>query len=222
MANRALAVGDSVVVKPGVTDVDLGGDLGGWQGRIAQIHPADPPTVDIEWDSITLRNMPPSIIEHCEEQGLDWSEMCLYADEVALAEARDTEDDVAAAKAELEATYAWVGLGGEQGKRIQRVVQSAAGRDELAVFRAWHKHLEANLTFPFRATVSEYQRGPVRQGDPVTVTGLVMLDDSYGTIVAVTHKRGVYELPLSDLQVAERASVNHQLVDDYAVWFANR
>lgn len=55
MTKPALAVGDSVVVRPGVTDADLGGDLGGWQGRIAQIHPMDPPTLDIRWDSITLQ-----------------------------------------------------------------------------------------------------------------------------------------------------------------------
>ena len=33
----ALKVGDSVVIKEGVQDVDIGGSLGGYQGRIVEI-----------------------------------------------------------------------------------------------------------------------------------------------------------------------------------------
>ena len=57
-------------------------------------------------------------------------------------------------------------------------------------------YLEKHLKVPFRAVVEEYQRGPVRQGDQVTVMGITGMDDTYGTIVAVKHKRGVHELPV--------------------------
>ncbi len=34
----SLKAGDSVVVKPGTKDPDLGGDIGGWQGRITEFY----------------------------------------------------------------------------------------------------------------------------------------------------------------------------------------
>src|SRR5436853_1381419 len=120
--------------------------------------------------------------------------MNLSVDEVEPAAARDTEDDVAAALKELESQTSWLYLGGEQGKRIQAIVNRAAGHNELAVFRAWHAHLEEHLVFPFAAKVEEYQRGPVRQGARVTVLAITFLDETYGTIVAVKHKNGVNEL----------------------------
>jgi hypothetical protein len=70
--------------------------------------------------------------------------------------------------------------------------------------------------------VAEYQRGPVRQGNRVTVMGIIFLDETYGTIVAVKYKQGVYELPLCDLKATDADPENQQLVDDYDVWFANR
>jgi hypothetical protein len=117
----------------------------------------------IRWDSLTLKSMPPALLAWSEEEGLSWSEMNLSPEEVESAAARDTEDDVAAATAELESQTNWLYLGGEQGKRIQAIVNRAAGHSELAVFRAWHAYLEEHLVFPFAATVVEYQRGPVRE-----------------------------------------------------------
>src|SRR5947209_7170010 len=40
-------------------------------------------------------------------------------------------------------------------------------------------------------------------------------------IAAVKHKHGVHELPLCDLKATEADAEICQLVDDYAVWFAN-
>ncbi len=37
MRSRNWAIGESVVVKPGVTDPDTGRAIGGWQGRISAI-----------------------------------------------------------------------------------------------------------------------------------------------------------------------------------------
>ncbi len=68
----------------------------------------------------------------------------------------------------------------------------------------------------------EYQRGPVRQGALVSVLAITFLDETYGTIVAVKQKQGVNELPLRDLKATEVDTETRQLVEDYAVWFANR
>jgi hypothetical protein len=222
MDDKPFLVGDSVMVKSGVTDPDTGGNLSGWQGRVAAIYTDTTTQVEIHWDSITLKNMPESVIAHCEEQGLDWSTMGLQADEVARTAARDTEADVARVKILLEGQFGWLSLGGEQGKRIQHIVNSAVSHREMDVFKAWHKYLETHLQFPFQARISEPQHGPIRQGDGSKVLDVSMLDDNYGTIVTVKHKHGMYELPLCDLEVTDRSSPNHDLVDDYSVWFANR
>ena len=221
MKSRNWAIGESVVVKPGVTDPDTGGDIGGWQGRVSAILD-EAEILTIQWDSLTLKSIPPANIAWCEEEGLSWSEMNLSLDEVEPATARDTEDDVAGALKELESQTSWLYLGGEQGKRIQAIVNRAAGHNELAVFRAWHAYLEEHLVFPFAATVVEYQRGPVRQGARVSVLAITFLDETYGTIVAVKHKNGVNELPLCDLKATDAVAETRQLVEDYAVWFANR
>ena len=66
-------IGDSVMVKPHVKDEELGieVDMGGWQGRISEILPKDN-LICIDWDSITLKNMPGSAITLSEEKGYGW------------------------------------------------------------------------------------------------------------------------------------------------------
>lgn len=103
MENRNWTIGESVAVKPGVTDPDTGSDIGGWQGRISAIIAGEALILTIQWDSLTLKSMPVALI-----------------------------------------------------------------------------------------------------------------------IVAVKHKHGVYELPLCDLKAPNADTEIQQLVDDYAVWFANR
>ena len=94
MDNQPFRVGDCVIVKPGVTDPDMGDDISGWQGRIAAIYSDTITHIEINWDSVTLKNMPESVIARCKEQGLDWSTMGLDADDVTRTAARDAEADV--------------------------------------------------------------------------------------------------------------------------------
>src|SRR5947207_1488631 len=113
MKSSNWTIGESVVVKPGVKDPDTGRDIGGWQGRISAILD-EAEILTIQWDSLTLKSLPPAHIAWCEGEGLSWSEMNLSRDEVELATARDTEDDVAATLKELESQTSWLDLGGGQ------------------------------------------------------------------------------------------------------------
>lgn len=88
----AFKVGDSVIVKQGVLDPDLGTDIGGWQGRIVIIE-RQSNLIGIEWDSITLKNIPSSVIDQCELENLDWAQMYLSSTDVELTQPRDTEED---------------------------------------------------------------------------------------------------------------------------------
>jgi len=213
--------GDSVVVKPGIVDPDFDTEIGGWQGRILE-EPGSDNLVLIGWDSITLKNMPGSVIEQSEEQGLDWTKMYLEVQEVALTSLRDTKEDVIQAISELARKHAWSYLG-EQGKRIGKVLDGVDEDSEMAALDAWEEHLSKSLVFPFEARIAEYQeRGPLQAGDRVKVTGIGLVDDLYGVIVDLRRGRRKYAFPLCDLEVIDENSPNYQIVRDYAVWFANR
>jgi len=219
-----LKVGDCIVVKPGVKDPDYGLDIGSWQGRVTEIESYQPGkvTVMFQWDSLSLKSMPASMIHRSEEEGLDWTTMGLYPEEVERAEPRDTQADVDAIIEELSAEHAWDYLG-KQGRRIQQVLKDIDEDDDWEAFEAWQAYMEAHLKLPFDAVVSEYQeRGPLQAGDRVKVTGIEGVDDPYGVLVNITVGRNAYVFPLCDLKAANQGAANFTLTDDYAVWFANR
>lgn len=220
-ATSNLKIGDSVVVKPGVKDPDLGIGIEGWQGRIVEIEKKDS-SVGIAWDSMTLKSMPDWVIEKCEVDGLDWRQMNLETAEVELVAPRDTKRAVEKMIEKLESKHAWDHLG-EEGQRIHAVLSGVDPDDESVTFEAWGKHLRKVLQFPFDAKVSESQdRGPLQYGDKVSVKEITMIDDLYGIIVEVRFGRKKYHFPLCDLEPVDKKQPNYQAVHDFAVWFANR
>jgi hypothetical protein len=212
--------GEVVRVKPGVKDVDFGTDLSGWQGRVVDVH-AD--TVEIAWDSHTLRQeMPSEMITACEEQGLDWGVYYLPPHELEPAQPRDTQDDVQQAVAELARQHAWDWLE-EEGEITRQVLKGLDPRNERELFGAWEEYLTAHLELPFRAEVDEVQeRGPLQAGDRVRVRSIIDTNVFYGVIVKVRHGRRQYAFPLCDLEALDETSENHRIIQNYRVWFANR
>jgi hypothetical protein len=220
MESDQWAIGDAVVVNPGVKAPDTGDDIGGWQGRISVIQAGEPPILTIHWDSMTLKSLPEAFIEYSVEEGLSWTEMNLEPQEVTHIHARDTLEEVAATIAAIEPSYCWRWIGGEQGKRIQQIASQAQGTGPLALSKAWHTYLEEHLQAPFTARAGA-RHGPVRSGDTVKVLGVSFWDESYGTLVAVKHPEGVYEWPLRELDPVGAEEATQELVDDYQVWSAN-
>jgi hypothetical protein len=219
-----LKVGDCIRVKPGIKDPIYGFDIGDWQGRVTAIETYQPPqlTIMFQWDSLSLKRMPASAIRRSEEDGLDWTSMGLYPEEVEKAEPRDTQADVDKIVEELSAEHNWDHLG-KQGRRIHMVLQGIDEDDELEAFEAWQEYLDAKLKLPFDAVVSEFQeRGPLQAGDLVKVIGFEGVEDLYGVLVNIKARGNAYVFPLYDLKAANEKSANFTLTDDYAVWFANR
>ncbi|MFH1112897.1 MAG: hypothetical protein V1792_03165 [Pseudomonadota bacterium] len=99
-----LHVGNSVVVKSGVVDPDLGIEIGGWQGRIEEVDEGG--TLLIRWDSITLRDMGLDITIRCENENLDWELMTLEVIDIEESVARDTDADVWRVAQQLKADMA--------------------------------------------------------------------------------------------------------------------
>jgi hypothetical protein len=218
-----IKIDDSVVINPGVRYVDFDVDIGGWQGRVEEIAPREREGVLlVHWNSVTLRKMPEEMIEGCEEQGLSWALYPIPASDVEPARPRDTQADVDRVVEELEKQHAWIGIGPE-GRAIQEVLTGVDPGDVVAAFDAWNDHMEEHLDFPFEARVDEFQeRGPLRGGDQVTVVGIAGLDYTYGVIVHLKRGRQWYDFPLCDLAALDESSPNHDLVQEYRVWFANR
>ena len=218
-------IGDSVKVKDGILEPDTEAfSIGGWQGRIIAIRDEEKPTViDIKWDSVTLKNMPKHFIEECEEEGFGWDSMGLYPEDVEPAIARDTEEETNTVRNELEdehlLSYSWLG---EQGKRIEKILQGIKPNNDMRATKRWGDYLEEHLSFPFDAEIDECQeRGPLRDGDQVKVKEISLVDDLYGVIVAIRRGRERFDCPLADLAALDKASPNAELIQDYRVWFAN-
>ena len=223
MERKKFKVNDSVVVKSGVQDVDFDFDIGGWQGRVEEVEPREREGILlIHWDSVTLREMPDEMIEGCEKQGLSWALYPIPASDVEPARPRDTQADVERVVEELEKKHAWIWIGPE-GHAIREILTGVDPGDVVAAFDAWNDHMEEHLEFPFEAEVAEFQeRGPLRGGDQVTVVSIAGLDYTYGVIVHSRHGSRWYNFPLCDLAVLDTSSPNHDLVQEYRVWFANR
>lgn len=219
-----LTIGDSIIVKPGVKDPDFGVDIGGWQGRVTEIedNPEDKPLITFQWDSLTLKAMPPSMIRRSEEADLDWTMMGLYPEDIERVEPRDTQADVDAMIERLSAEHEWDFLG-KQGQRIAQVLAGVDADDDEQAFETWNEFLQKQLKLPFEAVITEWQeRGPLQSGDRVTVTGFSGVADLYGVLVNIQARRVAYQFPLCDLKAADQKSTNYRFTDDYAVWFANR
>ncbi len=230
MENTHPVIGDSVVVRPGVTEKGTGRDLGGWQGRIVELASRrDQLIVEwviVAWDSLTLKNILPADIARCEEWGASWLGVRLAVQDVRPSIDRDEEEDVQAAIAALRSAYSWLSLG-EEGRRIREIVDPAKGHDVFVGYAAWHEYLKAHMAMPFVATVREVgDASPVRQGARVKVTGISLVDDTWGIIVQGElpsldpELPGVYHFPLSRLSTDDCAETE-QLIRDYALWFVN-
>lgn len=218
---KRFKVGDSVRFKDGQKDAESGINIGGWQGRITQIS-AKHEMLLVALDSVTLKSMSQEYLEDCEEEGLGWSEYYIGFDDVEPAQPRDTERDVKETITELSNSLAWLWLGGQEGRDMNAILADAG--DDYEELQAWEKHLRTVLTFPFNAEVSEWQRrgSPLRVGQEVRVTKIVDLDEGVGILVRVKKGRRATVFPLCDLEMVPETSPNHDPVQLYAVWFANR
>ncbi len=219
-----LQIDQSVRVKKGTLcpdDADF--DISGWQGRIFEISDEDGKTlIGVSWDSITMREMPDRYIQKSEMEGLDWETMYLYDSDIEPAEARDAEKDAETTSKKRGKPFEWLSMG-EEGQRIQAVVNSADSDDDLDIMEAWEKHLNQQLRFPVQCVVDEFQeRGPLTYGDQLVVTGIDSVDETYGVMVKCKKLIGGRLFPLCDLAAQDKKSDNARHIEDYRTWFANR
>lgn len=220
---QSFRVGDCVKVRTGVKDPDFEMDISGWQGRITVIDEFEDETIAaIQWDSVTLKNMPPSLIEQCDEEGFDWSEISLSVEDIEPGVVRDDEHEVEHVIHSMTKHIEFAHLG-ERGERIQHVIEGIDEENYIDALEAWNEYLSATLSVPFTAKVDEFdEEYPFPRGEAVQVLRLDMIDDLYGIMVVIQHGQEQQSFPLCDLAALEKESKNYEAVKDYRVWFANR
>ena len=220
---KKFKIGDSVVVKNGVIEPDIEFEIGGWQGRIIEIdkeHDKDNFLITIEWDSITLKQMPEDYVKQSELEGLDWEKMILYESDLEKTSSRDAKKDLEIVKNQLSDKYHWLSFG-EEGERISKIIKDID--DEMECYEKWDDYLSENLTFPISAVISDSEGySNVKIGEKVTIKALSNFVDLYGIIATIKTGLRKYEMPLCDLEVIDEKSKNYQLIKDYKIWFANR
>lgn len=219
-------IGDAVRVKTGTACPEFPElDMGGWQGRVTVVSDVGAdlePTVDIAWDSITLRHLPEWYVADSLRRGLSVGEYVLAMSDVEPASPRDEKTAARAVLDTIERRFGWSGIGPE-GDHIQAVVNSAAGPDDWDVMKAWGEHLQKHLQFPFEAVFDEFgDRWQQGRGHRLTVLRIEDVDDLYGVIVACRRGRERCDAPLADLATVDERSPNAAEIQAYRVWFANR
>ncbi|GIN57385.1 calcium-binding protein [Lederbergia ruris] len=110
----------------------------------------------------------------------------------------------------------------KQDRRILEVIQDV--EDELEILEAWKSRITQIVKFPFMAEIVEFQefRSIVQQGDRLKVHSVDSIDEKYGIIVHTRLGREKIYFPLCDLEAIDLNDEGRQVIDDYAVWFANR
>jgi len=221
-----MKIGDSVKVKTGVLEPDTEKfEIGGWQGRVVEIDTmtTDEGTlVNIQWDGVTLKQIPPDYIIQSEIEGLGWDMMVLFESDIEMTASRDSLEDVKMVQEALFEKYYWSHLG-EDGLRIAAVLEGTDRNDEKSCFEKWMKHIERNLTLPCQAEVMESEEnGQINEGSTVEISKISELDDRFGILATITFEGNNFEFPLCDLDVTDKKSPNYQYINDYTVWFANR
>jgi hypothetical protein len=202
----SFSIGDSVRIKDGTMHADLPLAIGGWQGRIAAFEPNAKHLATVKLDSMTLQSLSELYIIACEVEGLSWSSYVEYVTNLEPCERRDSVADVQSTYETLHAQHTWVHSDGMLASQFDQ-------------WRAlWHKY----ATFPFRAVADDVKSGygsHVPGGSRVRVLDLAQYDDEYGLIANVKYKFSQAKLPLYDVNAIDKTSVEHQLLQMYAMWF---
>lgn len=221
-----MKLGDNVIVKQGVKEPDLEDlEIDGWQGRVVEIDTKsdkDNILITIEWDSLTLRQIPSNYIEQSERDGLDWKNMTLYDSELQKTKPRDKIENVKHTQDKLSDKHRWDSLV-DEGKRISKVLNKVNPHDELKCLQKWVEYLDNELTFPIHAIVSDSEDNwLIKREDKVIIKSLPHIVDMYGIIASIRLNGEKYEFPLCDLEVVDKTNADFQLIEDYRTWFANK
>lgn len=221
-----LKIGNSVVVKKGTIEPTWRDfEIGAYQGRIIEIDSdtnKDDILVKVEWDSLTLEQLPHVYIEQSAIGKFDWQRSILKATDLNKTNPRDEDEQVKETQKKISYQYYWYSFG-EEGVRIANILNKTNRSDEKKCLERWDKHLDTQLSFPIQAIISKYaQVDLTKSGDVLQINSLSTQVDTDGIMAEVELNGNTFEIPLFDLLVLDKKSLNFQLVNDYQTWFSDR
>ena len=213
-------IDQTVQVKAGLKDEEMGIYLASWSGRIIEMYP-EYGTVEVEWNSTTLQQIPDSYLRHCIDGGYDYYRYTIEFANLETIEPKDTPEQVQEMQEELEARYHDYQLYGEPPIPFSEVDRESFTSELLLPqsYTGWLEYLEKNLIFPFRAKVVEGSR---HIGQKLDILALDGYEDPYGVIGVIKWaEEGAGNFILCDLEATDKDSANYHTLRKYVVWFAN-
>lgn len=100
----SLDIGQTIQVKAGQRDEETGVSLAGWSGRITALYP-EANTVEVEWDSPTLRRLPGAFICNSLDEGYDYTRFNVETTAIDVIEPKDSPFDAEKTRLALEDHY---------------------------------------------------------------------------------------------------------------------
>jgi len=216
-----IEIGESVKVKKGIKDPDLKRfDMTDWQGRVLSFDKNNETgelLFLIQWDSITLKQLPDKFVTDSVAKGYDFSKMTLGESDVLKTIERDKVFDVQQMIEIIEEAHSWDDCG-EQGKRIKSVISQC--ENSFALIDTWFEHLENNVELPCKVIYIGDSTKELRYKAEIIWNGILDSDDDCGVIGCGKLNRKFVNFPLCDVK-PENITPKNQALDDYCVWFAN-
>ena len=85
-------------------------------------------------------------------------------------------------------------------------------------------HTQQVVLFPFKAEIVDVQEydSIVQKGDVLKVHSIDDIDDKYGIVAHTRLGRKKVYFPLCDFEAIDLNDEGKKVIEDYAVWFANR
>jgi len=109
----SIQIGQTVRVKANQQDDDTGVSIAGWSGRVIASHP-EAGTLEVEWDSRTLAQLPDIYIRNSLDGGYDYFRYFIEREQVEATQACDSVAQVKAIQEALEAHYHEYELSGQR------------------------------------------------------------------------------------------------------------
>jgi hypothetical protein len=216
-------VGDRVRVRHGVTDADYPDmPIGGWAGAVSEVQKNG--QYMVLWSRETLGAVDPVFKKRCTRDGFDLERYWLAEDDLE-------PDEGGPLQIERPEQITTEPLShNDQEDRI-RMVFGLDSNDPLPAADAemleiYYEYLAESLEFPFEAEHAPESGLLFRHSRIVKVIALddcddePLIDESYGVLCRVRHRRRTVVAPLCELEV-EKGKPNRQLLRDYCYWFWN-
>lgn len=218
-----LQIGDSVIVNDGVKESDEHDFVvGGWQGRIKQIvddTDIDNPLLEIEWDSITLQQMPEVFVRDSYYERVPWQTMRLRQSLLAKTEPRDEEGDVSRVRNEDKIKF-FMELAGESGPRIAEILTDNCIFDPHEAAQRWLSYFKNNVRLPLPVVVEDPDyRKIFKSGAIARIASFDVADSDQGIWLTLVYNTKKIDFQLYNLKTLSADSPYAQVLEDYKVWF---